>query len=137
MIKKGDTTVKKIILFFALFQIIGLLPISNPAQSPNNPAPDMPIDAATKTQIINDLTKELNDSYIFGDIAKNMESKVKQNLQNKAYDSITSSREFAQKLTEDLQSVSKDKHLSVKFSYGKIPVPQAGKAPSKEEIENK
>ncbi len=128
---------KKIVLFFALFQIIVWLPYSSTAQSPNNQLPDMPIDTVTKTQIINDLTKELNDSYIFGDVAKNMESKVKQNLQNKAYDSITSSRQFAQKLTEDLQSVSKDKHLSVKFSYGKIPVPQAGKASSKEEIENK
>ena len=128
---------KKIILFFALFQIIVLLPITTTAQSPNNQLPDMSIDTATKTQIINDLTKELNDSYIFGDVAKNMELKVKQNLQNKAYDSITSSRQFAQKLTEDLQSVSRDKHLSVKFSYGKIPVFQAGRAPSKELIENK
>jgi hypothetical protein len=128
---------KKFILFFALFQVIVLLSISSSAQLPNNQLPDMPIDTATKTQIINDLTKELNDSYIFGDVAKNMESKVKQNLQNKAYDSITSSREFAQKLTEDLQAVSHDKHLNVKFSHGKIPVAEAGKAPTKEQIENK
>ena len=128
---------KKIALFFALFQIIALLPISSSAQLPNNQLPDMPIDTATKTQIIDDLTKELNDSYIFGDVAKNMELKVKQNLQNKAYDSITSSREFARKLAEDLRAVSRDKHLNVNFSYGKIPVSQAGKAPSKEQSENK
>ncbi len=128
---------KKIILFFALFQIIILLPISSTAQSSNNQLPDMPVDAATKTQIINDLTKELNDSYIFGDIAKNMESKVKQNLQNKAYDSITSSREFAQKLTEDLQGVSRDKHLRVRFFYEKAPARQDRKESSKEEIENR
>ncbi len=128
---------KKIVLFFALFQIIVLLTNSNLAQSPNNQLPDMSIDTATKTQIINDLTKELNDSYIFGDVAKNMESKVTQNLQNKAYDSITSSREFARKLTEDLQSVSKDKHLSVRFFYEKIPARQDRRESSKEEIENR
>ena len=123
------------ILFFALFQIMILLPASSAAQSPQ--APDMPIDAATKRQIIYDLTKELNDSYIFGDVAKNMESKVKQYLQDKAYDSITSSREFAQKLTEDLQAVSRDKHLNVRFSYEKIPARQDRREPSKEEIENR
>jgi C-terminal processing protease CtpA/Prc len=113
-----------------------LLPIHSAAQSPNSQPPDIPIDAATKTQIINDLTKELNDSYIFGDVAKNMESKVKQNLRDKVYDSITSSTEFAQKLTEDLQAVSRDKHLKVRFYYEKIPVRQTPRAPSKEEIEN-
>ena len=127
---------KKIFLFFAIFQIIVLLPISSVAQSPNSLPPDMPIDAATKMQIINELTKELNDSHIFGEVAKNIETEVKQNLQNKAYDSITSSREFAQKLTQGLQSVSGDNHPGVRFSFEKLPVRQERRVPSNEEIEN-
>ncbi|HLM00288.1 MAG TPA: S41 family peptidase, partial [Pyrinomonadaceae bacterium] len=102
----------------------------------NQPQPDLPIDAATKAQIINDLTKELNESYVFADVAKKMETDVRQRLQNKEYDKITSSREFADKLTGDLQSVSKDKHLRVRFSYEKIPVRQNNREPSKEEMEN-
>jgi hypothetical protein len=105
-------------------------------QNINQQPPDMPIDAATKAQIINDLTKELNESYVFADVAKKMEADVKQRLQNGEYNKITSSREFADKLTEDLRSVSKDKHLSVRFSYGKIPVRQDNREPSKEELEN-
>ena len=122
---------KKFIIAFALFVLF--LPDAAAQQAQT---PDLPIDAATKTQIINDLTKELNESYIFADIAKKMEAEVKQKLENKAYDSITSSREFAQKLTEDLQAVSKDKHLRVRFSYEKIPARQDRREPSKEEIES-
>jgi C-terminal processing protease CtpA/Prc len=105
-------------------------------QQPAGQQPDLPIDAATKTQIINDLTRELNESYIFAETAKKMEADVKQRLQNKEYDKITNSREFAMKLTEDLQAVSRDKHLRVRFSYDKIPVRQDRREPSKEEIEN-
>ena len=37
---------------------------------------------------------------------------------------------------KDLQSVSKDKHLRVRFSYETIPVRQERRKPSKEEVEN-
>lgn len=106
------------------------------AQQAPNQMPDLPIDAATKTQIITDLTKELNESYVFPDIARKMEDNLKQNLQNKAYEGVSSARAFAQKLTEDLQAISKDKHLRVRFSYEKIPVRQDRREPSKEELEN-
>jgi C-terminal processing protease CtpA/Prc len=105
-------------------------------QQPAKQQSDLPIDAATKTQIINDLTKELNESYVFAETAKKMETDVKQRLQNKEYDKITSSRDFAQKLTDDLQAISKDKHLRVRFSYDKIPVRQDNREPSKEELES-
>ena len=128
---------KNSFIALALFVLFVLNAYSQQPQQPNgNQPPDMPIDAATKTQIINDLTKELNESYIFADAAKSMETAVKQKLQSKVYDGITSSREFAARLTEDLQAVSKDKHLRVRFSYEKIPARQERREPSKEEIEN-
>jgi C-terminal processing protease CtpA/Prc len=129
-------TMKNSFITLALF-VLFVLNVYSQQQQPNgNPPPDMPIDAATKAQIINDLTRELNESYIFADVAKNMETAVKQKLQGKAYDGITGSREFAARLTEDLQAVSKDKHLRVRFSYEKIPARQERREPSKEEIEN-
>lgn len=99
----------------------------------NNPMPDMTIDAATKTEVINALLKDLNDSYIFPDTAKKMETEVRSRVQKNEYEKITSAREFAQKLTEDLQSVSKDKHLRVRFSPKPIPVRKEREEPTAEE----
>src|SRR5215213_1923606 len=73
--------------------------------------PDMTIDAAAKTQVIDSILKELNDRYVFPEVAKQMETNIRQRVTGKEYDSITSAEEFAKKLTDDLQSVSKDKHL--------------------------
>src|SRR5215210_1938085 len=82
-----------------------------------NQQQDMAIDAAMRSQVIESLLKDLNESYVFPDTAKKMESDVRNRLKSKEYDRITSGREFAQKLTDDLQSVSKDKHLRVRYSY--------------------
>jgi len=96
--------------------------------------PDMAIDAATRTQVINSILKELNDRYVFPEVAKQMETNIRQRISGKEYDAITSADEFAKKLTEDLQSVSKDKHLRVRYSSQAIPVRQGGdREPSAEE----
>jgi retinol-binding protein 3 len=97
---------------------------------------DMTIDAKMKSEVIDQLFKDLNDSYVFPETAKKMETDVRNRLKNKEYDSVTSSQEFAKKLTEDLQSVSKDKHLRVRFSFQPIPVRQERSEPSTEEIAN-
>ena len=52
---------------------------------------------------------------------------------NKEYDAITSAQEFAKKLTEDLQSVSHDKHMRVRFSPRPIPVRKENNEPTAEE----
>jgi C-terminal processing protease CtpA/Prc len=95
--------------------------------------PDMAIDAATRTQVVNAVLKELNDRYVFPEVAKQMEANMRQKLAAKEYDSVTSAEEFAKKLTEDLQSVSKDKHLRVRYSAQTIPVRQRDNEPSAEE----
>ena len=97
---------------------------------------DMTIDAKMKSEVIDQLFKDLNDSYVFPETAKKMETDVRNRLKNKEYEKITSAQEFAKKLTEDLQSVSKDKHLRVRFSFQPIPVRQERSEPSAEEIAN-
>lgn len=86
--------------------------------------PDMTIDAAAKTEAIDGLLKELNDRYVFPEVAKKMETDIRARQKNKEYDSLTSAQEFAKKLTDDLQSVSRDKHMRVRFSQKPIPVRQ-------------
>ena len=91
------------------------------AQQPRPPEqPDMNIDAAARKEVVDTLVKRLNDSYVFPEVA----AKIEQTLRaySAAYDQITSSRQFAEKLTTDLQAVSHDKHLRVRYSYESIPV---------------
>ena len=48
--------------------------------------PDMVIDAATRTQVIEAILKELNDRYVFPEVAKQMETNVRQRISNKEYE---------------------------------------------------
>ena len=102
-------------------------------QGPN--AADMTIDAATRTSVIDNLIKELNDAYVFPEVAKKMETDLRARLSAKEYDAITSGRAFAEKLTADVQSISKDKHLRVRFSAQPIPIRKERGEPTAEEKE--
>jgi retinol-binding protein 3 len=118
------------VLAFALCYV--LVPIAA-GQSPQQP--DITIDAAVRAAVIENLVKELNDGYVFPEMSKKMEADVKNRLSSRAYDSVTSAREFAAKLTEDLQAISKDKHLRVRFSPQPIPVRQQRSEPTEAEKE--
>ena len=117
---------------FVLFVLsFVLLPEARAQQGARQP--DMTIDAATKTQVIEAILKELNDRYVFPEVAKQIETSVRQKISNKEYDAITSAEEFARKLTEDLQAVSKDKHMRVRYSSQAIPVRKQRGEPTAEE----
>lgn len=100
---------------------------------PNYVKTSTPVDAAMKTQVIDSILKELNDRYVFPDVAKQMETNIRQRQKNGEYDAIATSEEFAKKLTEDLQSISKDKHLRVRFSTQPIPERQRRDEPTEAE----
>jgi C-terminal processing protease CtpA/Prc len=102
------------------------------AQQPQNP-PDASIDAATRIAVIENLFKELNDSYVFPETAKKMEADLRDRVKRNEYDQITTARAFADKLTTDLQAVSHDKHLRVRFSAQPIPVRKERDEPTEEE----
>lgn len=123
---------KNFILSILLFSLISILGGSIFAQQ--QPA-DMTIDAATRTQIIDNLFKEMNAAYIFPEVAKNMEADVRNRQKNGEYEKITSARDFAKKLTEDLRGVSRDKHIGVRFSSRPIPARKANDQPTAAELE--
>ena len=66
---------KRYVLPFFVFTILCfvLVPNSIHGQQPQTP-PDMTIDAATRTAVVDSLLKELSDGYVFPDTAKRMES---------------------------------------------------------------
>lgn len=97
--------------------------------------PDLTIDAATRTQVIDGILKRLNDSYVFPEVAKKMEQSMRERVDKKEYDQITSAKEFATKLTTDLQAVSNDKHLRVRYSHQPIPERGPRREPTAEDRE--
>lgn len=99
--------------------------------------PDLTIDAATRTQVIDTILKRLNDSYVFPEVAKKMEHSIRDRVEKKEYDQITSAKEFAMTLTKDLQAISNDKHLRVRYSHRGIPERGPRREPTAEEIEER
>src|SRR5215216_443883 len=97
--------------------------------------PDLTIDAATRTQVIDGILKRLNDSYVFPQVAKKMEQSIRERVAKKEYDQITSAQEFARTLTNDLQAVSNDKHLRVRYSHQPIPERGERREPTAEDRE--
>jgi len=99
--------------------------------------PDLTIDAATRTQVIDGILKRLNDSYVFPEVAKKMEQSIREKVGKKEYDQITSAKLFATTLTNDLQAVSHDKHLRVRYSNESIPERGPQREPTAEEREQR
>ena len=104
------------------------------AQQANQP-PDRTIDAATRTQVIDAILTKLNETYVFPEVAKNMEKSIREHATKGEYDQVTSARSFAERLTSDLQEVSKDKHLRVRYSHEPIPVREPRREPTAAERE--
>jgi hypothetical protein len=99
------------------------------AQGPGGQGRDMPIDAAMRNAVIEGVLKNLNEAYVFPDVAKKMEEAIRARAARKEYDNITTSTAFVRALTDHLQEVSKDKHLRVNFSADPIPE-RRGSGPS-------
>jgi C-terminal processing protease CtpA/Prc len=129
------TTASKVIVRLALLCLLALsgaiVGFAQPEQ------PDLTIDAATRTQVIDGILKRLNDSYVFPEVAKKMEQSIRERVDKKEYDQITSAKAFATKLTEDLQAVSHDKHLRVRYSHEAIPERGERREPTAEEREQR
>jgi hypothetical protein len=91
------------------------------AMPPNATAADFRIDGAERMRAVLGAISNLNQYYVFPDVAKTMGDTVQARLKRGDYDSITNGLAFASRLTEDLQSVSHDKHLRMNFSAGRLP----------------
>lgn len=95
--------------------LAGLLCLTALAQSQTEQS-DLSLDERVRSQVIENALRNLNDYYVFPEVAKQMEIAVRG--KNKEYDAITSAREMAAVLTAHLQEVSHDKHLRVVYWEG-------------------
>jgi len=114
-----------------LMMSVSLIAVAQPEQQ------DLTIDAATRSQVVDTILKRLNEAYVFPDVAKKMEQSIRERLQKKEYDQITSAKQFATTLTNDLQAVSHDKHLRVRYSFEAIPERGPQREPTAEDREQR
>ncbi len=73
-----------------------------------------PLTNEYKKATILELTRLMNDFYVFPEIAKKMDEKLQAQLKAGFYDEYKSDSTFADILTDQLQLVTKDKHLLVR-----------------------
>ncbi len=90
------------------------------------------ISQTEKQNVIISITELLNKNYIFPDVSKKICDTLLKNMRQGSYSSITDPALFAEKLTDNLQSVSKDVHFAVGFNPEKV---KELKVPKKENNE--
>jgi len=69
-----------------------------------------------KSEAIDSVIKLMNERYIFPETAKQIELHLREQQTKKAYDTISSAEDFAAKLTADVRSICKDKHVKIRYS---------------------
>lgn len=105
--------------------------------SPHQNEPDMIIDSKTSHEVIDGVLKFLKNAYVFPETAKKMIAEIGGRLERKEYDSITSAKELARILTDDMQRVSKDKHVGVIYLHDPSPEQPAEEARNREAREHR
>lgn len=70
-----------------------------------------------KKETIRDLSKMMNDFYVFPDVAKKTSAHLSKQLKAGHFDSFTTLEAFASELTKEVQSINKDKHMLIRKIY--------------------
>lgn len=76
-------------------------------------APDVAMTPAETRKTVEELAQKLQDIYVFPDVAKRYADMLRANVAAGAYDGFASGRALAEKLSDDLNAVSPDRHLRV------------------------
>lgn len=116
--------------------LLGCVVLLSLGQEPRREKPDMPLSASERGSVIDNVLDALSSKYVFPELAAKMVAAVKEHAKKKEYDDIASSQQLAQKLTEHLQAVSRDKHLRVVFRAESLPAHfDEDKPPTPEQME--
>ena len=86
--------------------------------------PDQPVDAQTRSAVIQELIRQLQTQYVFPKVAAQIGQAIQTELATGDYDRITSSKALADTLTAQMQRISHDKHL--RLFYQSKPVQSSG-----------
>ena len=95
--------------------LVLLLLVSSIAHAQANSAP---LTKEARIAFVENVSKLLNENYVFPDIAGQIEKHLKDRLASGAFDNLTVANEFAAVMTKELQSISHDKHMRVNVRRG-------------------
>lgn len=89
--------------------------------------------AASRQQLVDTLAREVDQRYVFPDVASKVAAALRAQQQRGAYDGLTGARELSETLTREMQAASGDRHLRVIYSEAPVPTQQSHVAPSPED----
>ncbi len=99
---------------------------------PGTKEEDITLDATMRQEVITGALANLKEYYIYPEGAQKMADAVLAHQKAGEYDKITDGNTFADKLTDDMQAVSHDKHLHVNYAPFRMPPEHEG-GPSPED----
>jgi hypothetical protein len=104
-----------LVAFLALFVFLAASPCLAQrrvvvGQDESKPATD-----EFKAAAIDSIAWAFNKTYVFSDVAEEIEEVLRRKLRSGEYDEIETIQDFAHQLTNDLQEVSGDRHLGVRY----------------------
>jgi hypothetical protein len=103
-VKEGDPAV------IDMFTLLAIPPGVTAAEVLGDVAP------ATPTHLVDAIATQLNEIYVYPELAKKMEKSIREHLAHGDYDAITTGPELAARFTEHLRDVSHDRHLAVEYA---------------------
>ncbi|MBN1273923.1 MAG: S41 family peptidase [Candidatus Aminicenantes bacterium] len=74
------------------------------------------LEKSTKSAVIDWVSEKLNEIYVFPEVAKKIEEKMREKFKNGEYDDITDPRRFARVLSGDMMRIAHDRHMGLRFS---------------------
>jgi hypothetical protein len=85
------------------------------------PPVDRPVSASTRSAVVRGIVDALRGDYVFPDIGTTMAASLEAGLAADRWRGLDSSIAFAESLTAQLQTISRDKHLRVVYREEAIP----------------
>ena len=83
---------------------------------------DAPVDADARAAIVETLASKIEAGYVIPEAGVRAARYLRKTIAEGGYDSCTGARAFAEKVTLDLRSVTKDKHLALYFDPAQKPM---------------
>jgi retinol-binding protein 3 len=83
--------------------------------------------------VVDNVIAAMNERYVFPDVARQVESALRDPARRRALDS-EDPKVFAERLTDALQALTRDKHLRVRHSDTPVPEPSAAHRPAAEDV---
>ena len=119
-----------ILLFLFFFTVISLPVLSQGKKAEEK---TLTLDAEMRARVVKRIGQLMKNHYIFKETGEKMAEKLNTQLDEGKYNKIDDADEFSRVLTEDLRSVSEDRHIRVTYSPERVQRIRASQSKSEEE----